>query len=89
MSTLTSQTAPTWFLEAGGSGSPTGGSARRVAAGHALVFFNHFRGNLDTFDPAITGAFAADREVVLFDNAGVGQSTGPAGTPCRASRPTL
>ena len=35
-----------------------------------LVFFNHFRGNLDTSDPAITGAFAAGREVVLFGNAG-------------------
>ena len=78
MSSYTPQTAPTWFLEAGGIRF----AYRRFGAADGrrapLVFFNHFRGNLDTFDPAITGAFAADREVVLFDNAGVGQSTGPA-----------
>src|SRR5271154_5473765 len=78
MSSYTPETAPTQFLEAGGIRF----AYRRFgAAGGSrapLGFFNHFRGNLDTFDPAITGAFAADREVVLFDNAGVGQSGGPA-----------
>jgi pimeloyl-ACP methyl ester carboxylesterase len=35
-------------------------------------------GNLDNFDPAISDALAVDHEVVLFDNAGVGSSTGTA-----------
>lgn len=47
-------------------------------SGTPLVFINHYRGNLDTFDPAITDALAGDREVVLFDNAGIGASTGTA-----------
>jgi pimeloyl-ACP methyl ester carboxylesterase len=33
-------------------------------------------GNLDNFDPAISDALATGREIVLFDNAGVGASTG-------------
>jgi pimeloyl-ACP methyl ester carboxylesterase len=35
-------------------------------------------GNLDNFDPASSGALAAGREIILFDNAGVGRSTGTA-----------
>ena len=35
-------------------------------------------GNLDNFDPAISDALAPGREIVLFDNAGVGSSTGTA-----------
>jgi pimeloyl-ACP methyl ester carboxylesterase len=33
-------------------------------------------GQLDNWDPAVTDALAAGREVVLFDNAGVGRSSG-------------
>jgi pimeloyl-ACP methyl ester carboxylesterase len=43
-----------------------------------LVLLQHFMGNLDTYDPAITDALAAGREVILTDNAGVGLSTGEA-----------
>ena len=35
-------------------------------------------GNLDNFDPAISDALAPGREIILFDNAGVGRSTGTA-----------
>jgi pimeloyl-ACP methyl ester carboxylesterase len=35
-------------------------------------------GNLDNFDPAISDALAPGREIILFDNAGVGSSTGTA-----------
>ena len=35
-------------------------------------------GNLDHFDPAIGDALAAGREIILFDNAGVGRSAGTA-----------
>jgi pimeloyl-ACP methyl ester carboxylesterase len=41
-----------------------------------LVMLQHFRGNLDNWDPALTDALAAEREVILVDYAGVGSSTG-------------
>ena len=41
-----------------------------------LVLLQHFRGNLDNWDPALIGALASTRRVVTFDNAGVGGSTG-------------
>jgi pimeloyl-ACP methyl ester carboxylesterase len=69
-------TAPTRFIEVGGTrfayrrfGSP---------AGVPLVFIQHFMGNLENFDPAISDALSTGREVILFDNAGVGGSTGTA-----------
>jgi pimeloyl-ACP methyl ester carboxylesterase len=40
-----------------------------------LVLLQHFRGNLDSWDPALIDALAAARRVVTFDNAGVGGST--------------
>src|SRR3954465_11463956 len=42
----------------------------------ALVMLQHFRGNLDSWDPALVDRVAQDREVVLVDNRGVGGSTG-------------
>jgi pimeloyl-ACP methyl ester carboxylesterase len=41
-----------------------------------LVFFQHFMGTLDDHDPALSDAFATDREVILFNNAGVASSSG-------------
>lgn len=41
-----------------------------------VVFLMHFRGNLDNWDPALVDALAAEREVILVDNSGVGLSTG-------------
>jgi len=41
-----------------------------------LVLLQHFRGNLDNWDPALIDALATDRRVVTFHNAGVGGSTG-------------
>jgi pimeloyl-ACP methyl ester carboxylesterase len=40
------------------------------------VLMQHFRGNLDNWDPALLDALASDRRVISFDNAGVGGSTG-------------
>src|SRR5580698_9636628 len=44
--------------------------------GVPLVLLQHFRGNLDNWDPALIDALATGRRVVTFDNAGVGGSTG-------------
>jgi pimeloyl-ACP methyl ester carboxylesterase len=41
-----------------------------------VVFLQHFRGNLDNWDPALIDDLAAQREVILVDNSGVGLSTG-------------
>jgi pimeloyl-ACP methyl ester carboxylesterase len=41
-----------------------------------LLLLQHFRGNLDNWDPALVDRLAADREVILFANRGVGGSTG-------------
>jgi pimeloyl-ACP methyl ester carboxylesterase len=46
------------------------------SGGVPLVLFQHFRGNLDSWDPALIDALAAARRVVTFDNAGVGGSSG-------------
>jgi pimeloyl-ACP methyl ester carboxylesterase len=74
----THNSAPTRFAQVEGTrfayrrfGNPTG---------TPLVLFQHFMGNLDNYDPAITDALAARREVILTDNAGVGLSTGAAPT---------
>ena len=44
--------------------------------GVPLVLLQHFRGNLDNWDPALIDALAAGRRVITFDNAGVGGSAG-------------
>src|SRR5690348_10803115 len=41
-----------------------------------LVLLQHFRGNLDNWDPALIDALASTRRVITFDNAGVGGSAG-------------
>ena len=41
-----------------------------------IVMLQHFRGNLDNWDPLLLDTLAATREVIPFDNTGVGLSTG-------------
>ena len=41
-----------------------------------IVFFQHFMGNLDDYDPAVSDGFASDREVILFNNTGVASTSG-------------
>jgi pimeloyl-ACP methyl ester carboxylesterase len=72
----THDTAPTRFVEVNGIRF----AYRRFGnpIGTPIVLLQHFMGNLDNYDPAITNAFATSREVILTDNAGVGLSTGQA-----------
>jgi pimeloyl-ACP methyl ester carboxylesterase len=74
--TSQSNTAPTRFVETDG----TRFAYRRFGSpvGTPMVLLQHFMGNLDNYDPAITDALATGREVILTDNAGVGLSTGAA-----------
>lgn len=41
-----------------------------------LVMLQHFRGNLDNWDPPLIDALSDGRRVVTFDNVGVGGTTG-------------
>jgi pimeloyl-ACP methyl ester carboxylesterase len=50
---------------------------REVGTGPVPLFlFQHFRGNLDNWDPALIDNLAEARRVITFDNAGVGGSSG-------------
>lgn len=41
-----------------------------------LVFNQHFTGNLDNWDPAVLDGLAEEREVIIFNNAGIASSSG-------------
>jgi len=68
------QTAPTRFIEANGIRFAYRRFGR--AGGVPLVFNQHFRGTMDHWDPAVTDGLAGNREVILFNNAGVSSSSG-------------
>lgn len=68
------QTAKTQFVEAGGVKY-----AYRILgdqAGIPLVLLASLGSSIDDWDPAITNGLAQKRKVILFDNRGVGGSTG-------------
>jgi pimeloyl-ACP methyl ester carboxylesterase len=74
MTTYTHDTVPTQFVEANGIRF----AYRRFGktGGVPIVMNIHFRGTMDHWDPAVTDGLAKDREVILFDNAGIGASSG-------------
>jgi pimeloyl-ACP methyl ester carboxylesterase len=67
-------TAPTQFVDADGVRF----AHRRLGpeSGIPLLLLQHFRGNMDNWDPAVVDGFATERPVILFDNRGVGRSSG-------------
>jgi pimeloyl-ACP methyl ester carboxylesterase len=71
---VTLQTASTLYVDAGGIRF----AYRRVGPenGVPLVLLQHFSGNIDAWDPAVVNGLANERSVIVFDNAGVGRSTG-------------
>jgi pimeloyl-ACP methyl ester carboxylesterase len=73
-STASNVTAPTRFLEAGRARY----AYRRFGAGSGLplLCLQHFTGTLDNWDPAVTDPLASRREVILFESAGIGRSSG-------------
>src|SRR6516165_7860032 len=70
----THETAPTRSVEVNGIQF----AYRRFGRGEGipLLFCQHFTGTMDNWDPIITNTLAQRREVILFDNRGVGSSTG-------------
>ncbi|WP_420997106.1 alpha/beta fold hydrolase [Cupriavidus sp. 30B13] len=74
MSAYTHQTAPTQYVEANGIRF----AYRRFgkAGGVPLVFNMHFTGTMDHWDPLVTDGIARQREVILFNNAGISSTSG-------------
>jgi pimeloyl-ACP methyl ester carboxylesterase len=70
----TLETAPTEYIDA--AGIRFGYRAFGKATGTPLIFLQHFTGNMDSWDPAVVNGLSKNRPVVVFDNAGVGKSTG-------------
>jgi pimeloyl-ACP methyl ester carboxylesterase len=70
----TALTVPTQFVEANGIRF----AYRRFGKqeGVPLVFNQHFTGNLDNWDPSVTDGIAKEREVILFNGAGIASSSG-------------
>src|ERR1700751_1192407 len=68
------QTAPTQFVDAAGIRF----AYRRFGKsdGVPLVFNMHFTGTMDHWDPLVTDGLARDREVILFNNAGISSTSG-------------
>jgi pimeloyl-ACP methyl ester carboxylesterase len=73
-SSYTLETAPTEYVDAAGIrfayrafGNPSG---------VPLLFLQHFTGNMDSWDPAVVNGLSKHNRVIVFDNTGVGRSTG-------------
>lgn len=72
--TASATSAPTEFLRVNDETY----AYRRVGGGfrRPLLCLQHFTGTLDNWDPALTDPLGDVREVLLFDSAGVGRSSG-------------
>ncbi len=74
--TASTTTAPTRFLDVANQRYAYRRFGGHDASAQPLLCLQHFTGTLDNWDPAVTDPLASAREVILFDNAGVGRSTG-------------
>jgi NAD(P)H-dependent flavin oxidoreductase YrpB (nitropropane dioxygenase family) len=74
MSNDTHETARTQLVQVGDFEFAYRRFGRR--GGLPLLFLNYFAANMDDWDPKVTNGFAAEREVIVLDNAGVGSSGG-------------
>jgi pimeloyl-ACP methyl ester carboxylesterase len=72
----TTITAPTRFVDAAHERYAYRRFGARDTAALPLLCLQHFTGTLDNWDPAVTDPLAFEREVILFDNAGIGRSSG-------------
>jgi pimeloyl-ACP methyl ester carboxylesterase len=74
VSTFTAITVPTQFVETNGIRFAYRRWGKKGQL--PLVFNQHFTGNLDNWDPAVLDGLAQEREVIIFNNAGIASSTG-------------
>jgi pimeloyl-ACP methyl ester carboxylesterase len=72
----TTITASTRFVDAANERYAYRRFGTRDTAALPMLCLQHFTGTLDNWDPAVIDQLASDREVILFDNAGIGRSTG-------------
>ena len=74
MANASNTNAPTQFIET----KLEKYAYRRFGKGNGqpLLCLQHFTGTLDNWDPAVTDPLALGREVILFESAGLGRSTG-------------
>ncbi|MDT3382438.1 alpha/beta hydrolase [Labrys neptuniae] len=72
--TNTLETAVTQYVKAGDIDF----AYRRMgkSEGTPLVLLQHFTGTMDAWDPSVVNALAVERPVIVFNNAGVGSSSG-------------
>jgi hypothetical protein len=68
------QTAATQFVEA--NSIPFAYHRFGKTGGVPLVFSQHYIGTMDYWDPTMTDGLAAEREVILLNNAGISNTTG-------------
>jgi pimeloyl-ACP methyl ester carboxylesterase len=69
--TASNLTAPTQFVKA--NGEKYAYRCLGQGPGCPIFFLQHFTGTLDNWDYAVTDPLALRREVILFDNAGIGR----------------
>jgi len=72
--TASNTAAPTQFVTVGDNTY----AYRQFGSGPGLplLFLQHFTGTLDNWDPAVTDPLALGRSVILFENTGIGRSSG-------------
>ena len=71
---FTQETAPTLYVEA--AGVRFAYLSFGVSSKVPLIFFQHFIGNIDDWDPAVTNEISKSRKVILFNNTGVASTNG-------------
>lgn len=70
----THETVPTQYVDVKGIKYAYRSFGKK--GGIPLLFFVHFTGTMDNWDPAITNPLSKNHHVILFDNKGVGSSEG-------------
>ncbi len=68
--------APTRFVEIDGASFAYRRWGNATSGRPPLLFFQHFRGGMDHWDPLMTEGLAQGREVILYNHRGCASSTG-------------
>jgi pimeloyl-ACP methyl ester carboxylesterase len=68
------ETAPTKYIEV--NGIKFSYRTLGTTSGTPLVLLQHFTGTMDSWDPAVVNGLAKDRPIIVFNNRGVGNTSG-------------